>query len=126
MPRVEGDAFMIANLIDDIGAGLHTIFIANFDMVVLIGLLGTADVHRPLSGAVDRQRARGRSVIPISFWFFSLRRAASFCSVMRSTGRDPVFILGQARGHLHLHAQPDADRARAGDRERESGYRRLR
>ena len=115
-----GDAFMIANLIVDIGAGLHTIFIANFDMVVLIGLLGQLMfTARFLVQWIASERA-GRSVIPISFWFFSL--GGGFILLGYAIYRqDPVFILGQALGtFIYMRNLMLIARERA-DRERESG-----
>lgn len=111
---------MIANLIDDIGAGLHTIFIANFDMVVLIGLLGQLMfTARFLVQWIASERA-GRSVIPISFWFFSL--GGGFILLGYAIYRqDPVFILGQALGtFIYMRNLMLIARERAA-REREPG-----
>jgi len=88
---------MIANLVADIGDGLHTIFIANFDLVVLVGLIGQLlFTARFLVQWIASERA-GRSVIPISFWFFSLGGGMILLgyAIYR---QDPVFILGQGLG----------------------------
>ncbi|MCG6122415.1 MAG: lipid-A-disaccharide synthase N-terminal domain-containing protein [Microvirga sp.] len=88
---------MIANLIAEIGDGLHTIFIANFTLVVLIGLIGQLlFTARFLVQWIASERA-GRSVIPISFWYFSLGGGMILLgyAIYR---QDPVFILGQGLG----------------------------
>lgn len=90
---------MIANLINDLGVSLHTIFIANFNMVVLIGLLGQAlFTARFIVQWIASERA-GKSVVPISFWFFSLGGGMVLLgyAIYR---QDPVFIIGQALGAL--------------------------
>jgi lipid-A-disaccharide synthase-like uncharacterized protein len=90
---------MIANLLNDLGGRLHTIFIDGFDMVVLIGLLGQAlFTARFLVQWIASERA-GKSVVPISFWFFSL--GGGFILLGYAVYRqDPVFIIGQALGSL--------------------------
>ncbi|WP_372422178.1 lipid-A-disaccharide synthase N-terminal domain-containing protein [Salinarimonas chemoclinalis] len=88
---------MIANLIDDLGGRLHTIFIDSFDTVVLIGLLGQLlFTARFVVQWIASERA-GKSVVPISFWFFSL--GGGFILLGYAVYRqDPVFIIGQALG----------------------------
>mgnify|MGYP005753190431 CR=1 FL=1 len=88
---------MIANLLHDLGGRLHTIFIDKFDVVVLIGLLGQLlFTARFLVQWIASERA-GRSVVPISFWFFSL--GGGFILLGYAIYRqDPVFIVGQALG----------------------------
>ncbi|WP_043538621.1 lipid-A-disaccharide synthase N-terminal domain-containing protein [Salinarimonas rosea] len=90
---------MIANLINDLGGRLHTIFIDSFDMVVLIGLLGQLlFTARFVVQWIASERA-GKSVVPISFWFFSL--GGGFILLGYAVYRqDPVFIIGQALGSL--------------------------
>lgn len=90
---------MIANLLNDLGGRLHTIFIDSFDMVVLIGLLGQLlFTARFIVQWIASERA-GRSVVPISFWFFSL--GGGFILLGYAVYRqDPVFIIGQALGSL--------------------------
>lgn len=88
---------MIADLIHDLGGRLHTILIDNFDLAVLIGLIGQLlFTARFLVQWIASERA-GRSVIPVSFWFFSL--GGGFILLGYAIYRkDPVFILGQAMG----------------------------
>lgn len=88
---------MIANLLHDLGGRLHTIFIDNFDMVVLIGLMGQLlFTARFLVQWIASEKA-GKSVVPISFWFFSLGGGLILLgyAIYR---QDPVFILGQGLG----------------------------
>ena len=112
---------MIADILADLGGRLHTIFINNFDLAVLIGLLGQLLFSaRFLVQWIASERA-GRSVIPISFWFFSL--GGGFVLFGYALYRqDPVFILGQGLGtfiyvrNLMLIARARrADRAAATD-----------
>lgn len=88
---------MIVNLARDLGDRLHTIFIDNFDIVVAIGLFGQLlFTARFLVQWIASERA-GRSVVPISFWFFSL--GGGFILLGYAIYRqDPVFIVGQALG----------------------------
>jgi len=90
---------MIANLLNDLGGRLHTIFIDGFDTVVLIGLLGQLlFTARFIVQWIASERA-GKSVVPISFWFFSL--GGGFILLGYAVYRqDPVFIIGQALGSL--------------------------
>jgi len=66
---------------------------------VIIGLAGQAMfMLRFLVQWVVSERAR-RSVIPVSFWYFSLAGAAVLLAYAIYR-KDPVFILGQALGFI--------------------------
>lgn len=66
---------------------------------VIIGLAGQAMfMLRFLVQWVVSERAR-RSVIPVSFWYFSLAGAAVLLAYALYR-KDPVFILGQALGFI--------------------------
>jgi lipid-A-disaccharide synthase-like uncharacterized protein len=88
---------MIVNLLHELGGRLHTIFIDSFDIVVAIGLFGQLlFTARFMVQWIASERA-GKSVVPISFWFFSL--GGGFVLLGYAIYRqDPVFILGQAMG----------------------------
>jgi len=88
---------LIAHLLDDVGGYLHTVFVLNLDLAVVIGLIGQLLFSaRFVVQWIASERA-GRSVIPISFWFFSL--GGGFVLLAYALyRRDPVFILGQAMG----------------------------
>lgn len=66
---------------------------------VIIGLAGQAMfMLRFLVQWVASERAR-RSLIPVSFWYFSLAGAAVLLAYAIYR-KDPVFILGQALGFI--------------------------
>ncbi len=88
---------MIAELLDAFGGYLHMVFVTNLDMVVLIGFLGQAlFTARFLVQWIASERA-GRSVVPVSFWFFSLGGGLILFAYALYRG-DPVFIVGQGLG----------------------------
>jgi len=87
---------------------------------VMIGLAGQAMfMLRFLVQWVVSERAR-RSVIPVSFWYFSLAGAAVLLAYAIYR-KDPVFILGQALGfvvyvrNLRLIRVEAQENAEAGD-----------
>lgn len=87
---------------------------------VMIGLAGQAMfMLRFLVQWVVSERAR-RSVIPVSFWYFSLAGAAVLLAYAIYR-KDPVFILGQALGfvvyvrNLRLIRVEARENAEAGD-----------
>ncbi len=88
---------MIAELLDALGGYLHLVFVTNLDMVVVIGFLGQAlFTARFLVQWIASERA-GRSVVPVSFWFFSLGGGFILFAYALYRG-DPVFIVGQGLG----------------------------
>ncbi len=88
---------MIADLLHDLGGYLHTVFVANIDLAIIIGLLGQAlFTARFLVQWIASERA-GRSVVPVSFWFFSLGGGLILFAYALYRG-DPVFIVGQGLG----------------------------
>lgn len=90
---------MIITILNNLGGRLHTIFIDSFDVVVMIGLMGQLlFTARFLVQWIASERA-GRSVVPISFWFFSLGGGFILLGYAIYI-QDPVFIVGQALGSL--------------------------
>jgi lipid-A-disaccharide synthase-like uncharacterized protein len=88
---------MLIDLANALGGYLQDVFIEKFNLVVLIGLLGQAlFTMRFLVQWLASERA-GRSVIPFSFWLFSIGGGLLLFaySLWR---RDLVFILGQGLG----------------------------
>ena len=67
----------------------------NFDLFMIIGLVGQGMFSmRFIVQWLASERA-GKSVIPFSFWIFSL--GGSFLLLLYAVyRRDPIFILGQA------------------------------
>ena len=67
----------------------------NFDLFMIVGLIGQGMFSmRFIVQWLVSERA-GKSVIPFSFWIFSL--GGSFLLLLYAVyRRDPIFILGQA------------------------------
>jgi lipid-A-disaccharide synthase-like uncharacterized protein len=88
---------MLVDLANAVGGYLQDVFIEKFNLVVLIGLVGQGlFTMRFLVQWLASERA-GRSVIPFSFWLFSVGGGLLLFaySLWR---RDLVFILGQGLG----------------------------
>jgi lipid-A-disaccharide synthase-like uncharacterized protein len=88
---------MTADLLQKLGHYLHDVFIANFDAWVVLGFVAQGlFTARFLVQWIASERARA-SVIPISFWFFSV--GGGFLLLIYALyRRDPVFIAGQGLG----------------------------
>jgi|SRR5262245_10970622 lipid-A-disaccharide synthase-like uncharacterized protein len=88
---------MLIDLSNAVGSYLHDVFIGNLDWGILIGYVAQAlFAMRFFVQWVASERA-GRSVIPTSFWFFSI--GGGFLLLGYAIYRkDPVFIVGQAFG----------------------------
>lgn len=71
----------------------------NFDLFMIVGLIGQGMFSmRFIVQWLASERA-GKSVIPFSFWIFSL--GGSFLLLLYAVyRRDPIFILGQASNLL--------------------------
>jgi lipid-A-disaccharide synthase-like uncharacterized protein len=88
---------MIAELLDAFGGYLHTVFVTNLDLVVIIGFLGQLlFTARFLVQWIASERA-GRSVVPVLFWYFSIGGGLILFAYALYRG-DPVFIIGQGFG----------------------------
>ncbi|MFI5015866.1 MAG: lipid-A-disaccharide synthase N-terminal domain-containing protein [Hyphomicrobiales bacterium] len=88
---------MLVDLAGALGGYLQDVFVEKFNLVVLIGLIGQGlFTMRFLVQWLASERA-GRSVIPFSFWLFSIGGGLLLFaySLWR---RDLVFILGQGLG----------------------------
>jgi lipid-A-disaccharide synthase-like uncharacterized protein len=86
---------MIVQLSRDLGAYLHDVFVARFDLWLVFGLaaqllFGT----RFLLQWIASERA-GRSVIPLAFWFLSIA-GGLMTLVYGLVRREPIIILGQS------------------------------
>jgi lipid-A-disaccharide synthase-like uncharacterized protein len=94
---------MTADLLQKLGHYFHDVFIANFDAWVALGFVAQGlFTARFLVQWIASERARA-SVIPISFWFFSV--GGGFLLLIYALYRkDPVFIAGQALG-LFVYAR---------------------
>jgi lipid-A-disaccharide synthase-like uncharacterized protein len=88
---------MIADLLDQFGGYLHTVFVVNLDLVVAVGFAGQLlFTARFLVQWIASERA-GRSVVPVAFWYFSLAGGLVLFAYALYRA-DPVFIVGQGMG----------------------------
>jgi lipid-A-disaccharide synthase-like uncharacterized protein len=88
---------MLVDLACEIGAYLYDIFVVRLDWWVLLGLVAQAFfTMRFLVQWIASEHA-GRSVIPLTFWLFSIVGGLLLLSYALYR-RDPVFVAGQAFG----------------------------
>jgi len=88
---------MSSDVVNQIGAYLHEVFIAQFDWWVVLGFVAQSLFFmRFLMQWIASERA-GRSVIPVSFWLFSIGGGVLLL-VYSLYRKDPVFIAGQGLG----------------------------
>ena len=67
----------------------------NFDLFMIVGLVGQGMFSMRFIVQWLASEKAGKSVIPFSFWIFSL--GGSFLLLLYAVyRRDPIFILGQA------------------------------
>ena len=71
--------------------------LTNFDAWIIIGLLAQAAFTGRFVVQWLASERRGKSVVPISFWYLSLLGSSGLLlyAIVRA---DPVFILGQSLG----------------------------
>jgi lipid-A-disaccharide synthase-like uncharacterized protein len=82
---------------DAITTWLHSVFIAQFDAWVVLGFFAQACfTMRFVLQWLASERAK-RSVVPVTFWFFSLFGGA-LLFIYAIVRKDPVFIAGQGLG----------------------------
>ena len=88
---------MLVELTRSLGTYMHDVFFVNLDWWLALGFFAQGlFTARFLVQWIASERA-GRSVIPVSFWFFSIGGGALLL-VYALYRRDPVFIAGQAFG----------------------------
>ena len=88
---------MLVDLSQALGNYLHEVFIAKFQVWVLLGYVAQLMfTMRFLVQWIASERA-GKMVMPVAFWFFSIG-GGLLLLVYALYIRDPVFILGQAFG----------------------------
>ena len=90
---------MTPDLVHQIGAYLHDVFIAKLDAWVMLGWFAQLLFSgRFLVQWLASERAK-RSVVPVAFWYLSVAGGALLFAYALSR-RDPVFIVGQGGGLL--------------------------
>jgi lipid-A-disaccharide synthase-like uncharacterized protein len=90
---------MLVDLTRSVGTYLHEVFVNQLDWWVVLGLVAqTLFTLRFVVQWLASERA-GKSVIPFSFWTFSIGGGALLL-VYAIIRRDPVYILGQGMSLL--------------------------
>ena len=90
---------MLVDLSREVGAYLYDVFIVKLDWWVLLGFVAQGlFTIRFLVQWIASERA-GRSVIPLTFWFFSIG-GGLLLLIYALYRKDPVFIAGQGGGLL--------------------------
>jgi lipid-A-disaccharide synthase-like uncharacterized protein len=85
---------MIVQLSHDLGAYIYDVFWTRLDGIVLFGIVAQVlFAARFIVQWIASERA-GRSVVPLTFWFFSLG-GGILTLVYGLIRREPVIILGQ-------------------------------
>ena len=88
---------MLIDIAHTVGGYLHDVFIGNIELGILIGYFAQAMfAMRFVVQWIASERA-GRSVVPTSFWIFSIGGGLMLLgyAIYR---KDPVFIIGQTFG----------------------------
>ena len=90
---------MLGDLARIVGTYLQEVFVFQFDWWVVLGFVAQLMfMGRFVVQWIASERV-GRSVIPITFWFFSIA-GGLLLLIYALYRRDPVFILGQGGGLL--------------------------
>ncbi len=88
---------MLVDMAHTVGGYLHDVFLGNIDWGILIGYVAQIMFSmRFVVQWIASERA-GRSVVPITFWVFSIGGGLMLLGYALYR-RDPVFIIGQAFG----------------------------
>lgn len=88
---------MLVDLSQAVGGYLYAVFVQTLDGWVVLGFIGQIlfTMRFILQWLASEQA--GRSVIPLSFWYFSIGGAV-LLFIYAVYRRDPVFIVGQGLG----------------------------
>jgi lipid-A-disaccharide synthase-like uncharacterized protein len=88
---------MLVEISRAVGDYLHDVFVGNLDWALLVGYIAQAMfAMRFVVQWIASERA-GRSVIPTTFWIFSIGGGLMLLGYALYR-KDPVFIIGQAFG----------------------------
>ncbi|SNY93480.1 Uncharacterized N-terminal domain of lipid-A-disaccharide synthase [Cohaesibacter sp. ES.047] len=88
---------MLETLWIDLSNWLHTVFVQQFDVWLILGFLAQAMFTMRFVVQWIASERVGRSVVPVAFWFFSIGGGALLFIYALKRG-DPVFIVGQGAG----------------------------
>jgi lipid-A-disaccharide synthase-like uncharacterized protein len=88
---------MLVSLSNQVGGYLYAVFVESWNGWIILGFFGQAlFTMRFLVQRIASEKAQ-KSVIPLSFWFFSIGGGALLLVYAIYKG-DPVFIVGQGLG----------------------------
>lgn len=88
---------MLVSLSNQVGGYLYAVFVQSWNGWIILGFLGQAlFTMRFLVQWLASEKAK-KSVIPLSFWFFSIGGGLLLLIYALYKG-DPVFIVGQGLG----------------------------
>jgi lipid-A-disaccharide synthase-like uncharacterized protein len=88
---------MLVSLSNQVGGYLYAVFVQSWNGWIILGFFGQAlFTMRFLVQWIASEKAQ-KSVIPLSFWFFSIGGGALLLVYAIYKG-DPVFIVGQGLG----------------------------
>ena len=88
---------MLVSLSNQVGGYLYAVFVESWNGWIILGFFGQAlFTMRFLVQWIASEKAQ-KSVIPLSFWFFSIGGGALLLVYAIYKG-DPVFIVGQGLG----------------------------
>lgn len=90
---------MLNDLIGTVATYLHDVFIIQFSWWVALGFVAQAMFFMRFAVQWVASERVGRSVVPTSFWIFSIIGGA-LLFIYALQRRDPVFIAGQGLGLL--------------------------
>ena len=86
---------MLIQLSQSFDSFLHDVFVTNFTGWAMLGIFGQLLFAARFIVQWLASEKAGRSVVPLSFWFFSIG-GAGIVLAYGIQKRDPVIILGQA------------------------------
>jgi lipid-A-disaccharide synthase-like uncharacterized protein len=93
--RAVGETLMLIQFSQDLDGFLHDVFVTNLTWWAVLGMAGQLMFAMRFILQWLASEKAGKSVVPLSFWFFSILGA----TIVLAYGihqRDPVIILGQA------------------------------
>ena len=86
---------MLIQFSHDVGGYLYDVFIAKFDLWLLLGLFGQGLFAMRFVVQWLASEREGRSVMPVAFWFFSIG-GGLITFIYGLYKREPIIIMGQS------------------------------
>lgn len=86
---------MLIQFSHDVGGYLYDVFVAKFDLWLLLGLFGQGLFAMRFVVQWLASEREGRSVMPVAFWFFSIG-GGLITFIYGLYKREPIIIMGQS------------------------------